>query len=170
MFMRKDKKYKKKFKISPDPKYNDIFTVRKAPEDEEKLCAITEQAGRQALEAFVRMREREGEKLRDDVLGRCDTIIGIVSEIEERSPQTVEIYRNKLLARLNEVLGETAMREGVTKSAVAIAWILRHPAKMQAVIGSMNPVHIKETCEAGNIELSHNDWYRLYLASGKFLP
>ena len=93
--------------VSSVAKYNDIFTVRKAPEDEEKLCAITEQAGREALEAFVRMREREGEKLRDDVLGRCDTIIGIVSEIEERSPQTVEIYRNKLLARLNEVLGDT---------------------------------------------------------------
>ena len=71
---------------------------------------------------------------------------------------------------LNKVLGELAEREGVTKAAVAIAWILRHPAKMQAVIGTMNPVHIKETCEASKVNLSHNDWYKLYLASGKFLP
>jgi len=71
---------------------------------------------------------------------------------------------------LNKVLGELAEREGVTKAAVAIAWILRHPAKMQAVIGTMNSVHIKETCEASKVNLSHNDWYKLYLAYGKFLP
>ena len=73
-------------------------------------------------------------------------------------------------SELNKVLTEIAERENVSKAAVAVAWILRHPAKMQAVIGTMNPVHIRETCEAANIELSHNDWYMLYLASGKFLP
>ncbi len=95
--------------VSSIAKYSDIFTVRKAAEDEEKLCSITEQAGIQALEAFVSMREREGEKLRDDVLGRCDTIISIVEKIEERSPKTVEEYRNKLLARITEVLGDTTI-------------------------------------------------------------
>ena len=49
-------------------------------------------------------------------------------------------------------------------------FLVEYPAKMQAVIGTMNPVHIKETCEASNVKLSHNDWYKLYLASGKFLP
>ncbi len=72
--------------------------------------------------------------------------------------------------KLNEVLGKLAEREGVTKSAVAIAWILRHPAKMQAIIGSMNPTHIREACDASKVNLSHRDWYELYLASGKFLP
>ena len=71
---------------------------------------------------------------------------------------------------LNRVLGEIAEREGVSKTAVAIAWILRHPAKMQAIIGSMNPEHIKDTCNAAKVELSHHDWYAVYLASGKFLP
>ncbi len=71
---------------------------------------------------------------------------------------------------LNKVLDEFADREGVTKAAVAIAWILRHPAKMQAIIGSMNPEHIKEACAASDVTLSHQDWYRLYLAAGKFLP
>lgn len=71
---------------------------------------------------------------------------------------------------LNKVLSEIAERENVSKAAVAVAWILRHPAKMQTVIGTMNPVHISEICEATNVKLSHNDWYRLYLASGKFLP
>ncbi len=71
---------------------------------------------------------------------------------------------------LNKALGEIAEREGVTKAAVAIAWILRHPAKMQAIAGTMNPVHIQELCAAADVNLSHHDWYALYLASGKFLP
>ncbi|MCR5629487.1 aldo/keto reductase [Eubacterium sp.] len=71
---------------------------------------------------------------------------------------------------LNKVLGELAEREGVSKAAIAIAWILRHPAKMQAIIGSMNPEHIKDVCTASDVKLSHNDWYKLYLSAGKFLP
>ncbi len=71
---------------------------------------------------------------------------------------------------LNKALEEVAEREGVSKAAVAIAWILRHPAKMQAIIGSMNPEHITDACDAAKVTLSHQDWYRLYLASGKFLP
>ncbi len=71
---------------------------------------------------------------------------------------------------LNKALGEIAEREGVTKAAVAVAWILRHPAKMQAIAGTMNPVHIQELCAAADVNLTHHDWYALYLASGKFLP
>lgn len=71
---------------------------------------------------------------------------------------------------LNKVLAELADRDGVSKTAIAIAWILRHPAKMQAIIGTMNPAHIKDACDATNVVLSHHDWYALYLASGKFLP
>ena len=71
---------------------------------------------------------------------------------------------------LNAVLGKIAEREHVSKTAIAIAWILRHPAKMQAIIGTMNPEHIKDACKATEVTLSHEDWYELYLASGKFLP
>lgn len=71
---------------------------------------------------------------------------------------------------LNKALATIAEREGVSKAAVAIAWILRHPAKMQAIIGTMNPEHIKDTCYAVKVNLSHHDWYELYLASGKYLP
>ena len=93
--------------VSSVAKYNDIFTVRKAPENEEKICSIVQQAGTQALEAFVAMREREGEKLKADVLSRCDTIIGIVEEIEKRSPQIVEEYRQRLYERISEILNDT---------------------------------------------------------------
>lgn len=71
---------------------------------------------------------------------------------------------------LNKTLGELAERENVSKAAVAIAWILRHPAKMQAIIGTMNPAHIKDICAAANVNLSHHDWYALYLSAGKYLP
>lgn len=71
---------------------------------------------------------------------------------------------------LNQVLAELAAREGVSKAAIAIAWILRHPARMQAIIGTMQPAHIQDICAAAGVTLSHHDWYALYLASGKFLP
>ena len=71
---------------------------------------------------------------------------------------------------LNKVLAQLADREHVSKTAIALAWILRHPAKMQAIIGSMNPAHIKDVCAAADVNLSHHDWYELYLAAGKFLP
>ena len=77
---------------------------------------------------------------------------------------------NEDFPELNRVLGNIASREGVSKSAIAIAWILRHPAKMQAVLGTMNVEHMKDVCEATKVNLSHHDWYELYLAAGKILP
>lgn len=89
--------------------YPDVLTVSKAPENEEKLSEIVKAAGEQALESFLAMREREGEKLKKDVLERGQHILSIVEQIEERSPQTVEEYRNKLYERLKEVLEVTTI-------------------------------------------------------------
>ena len=74
------------------------------------------------------------------------------------------------LPELNRVLGELGEQYGVSKTAIAIAWILRHPAKIQAIAGTMNPSHLRDICDATNVDLTHNEWYRLYLASGKYLP
>lgn len=71
---------------------------------------------------------------------------------------------------INKVLAELGEKYGVSKTAIAIAWILRHPAKMQAIAGTMNTVHLKEICDATKVELTHNEWYKLYLSSGKKLP
>ncbi|WP_405376435.1 aldo/keto reductase family oxidoreductase [Pseudobutyrivibrio sp.] len=71
---------------------------------------------------------------------------------------------------LNDVLAEIGAKYGVSKTAIAIAWILRHPAKMQAIAGTMNPAHLNEFCDAAKVDLTHKEWYDLYLASGKFLP
>ena len=95
--------------------------------------------------------------------------------IQAWSPLQVGMFKgtfidNPEFPALNKALEELADREGVSKTAIAIAWILRHPAKMQAIIGTMNPEHIKDVCDATKVNLSHHDWYELYLASGKFLP
>ena len=74
------------------------------------------------------------------------------------------------LPELNRVLDELGEQYGVSKTAIAIAWILRHPAKIQAIAGTMNPSHLRDICEATKVDLTHNEWYRLYLASGKYLP
>ena len=74
------------------------------------------------------------------------------------------------LPELNRVLGELGEQYGVPKTAIAIAWILRHPAAIQAIAGTMNPEHLKDICKAAQVDLTHNEWYRLYLASGKHLP
>ncbi len=71
---------------------------------------------------------------------------------------------------LNDCLAELGEKYNVSKTAIAIAWILRHPAHIQVISGTMNPVHMKEFCDSTKVELTHNEWYKLYLASGKFLP
>lgn len=77
---------------------------------------------------------------------------------------------NPKFPEMNAALDELAAKYGVTKAAIAIAWILRHPAKMQVIAGTMSPVHLTEMAEACNVTLSREEWYKLYLASGKFLP
>ena len=96
-------------------------------------------------------------------------------KIQAWSPLQIGMFKGTFIddpnyPELNKALEEIAQRKGVSKTAVAIAWILRHPAKMQAIIGSMNVSHIKDACDAVKVNLSHHDWYALYLASGKFLP
>lgn len=71
---------------------------------------------------------------------------------------------------LNAELARLAEKYQVTKAAIALAWILRHPANMQVIVGTMNPEHLKESAEAMNIRLTHHEWYELYLAAGKYLP
>lgn len=95
--------------------------------------------------------------------------------IQAWSPLQVGMFKgtfidNPEFPELNEALQELGDKYGVSKSAVAIAWILRHPAKMQAIVGTMNPDHLVDICSATIFELTHHEWYQLYLASGKFLP
>ncbi len=73
-------------------------------------------------------------------------------------------------AGLNEKLQELADVYGVTRSAVALAWILRHPAGIQAIAGTTSVQHLEELCKGADIRLSREQWYDLYLSVGKQLP
>jgi len=74
------------------------------------------------------------------------------------------------LPQLNKKMEEIAKKYNVTKDAVAVAWILRHPAKIQVVIGSMNPQRIKNIAKASDFTLTHHEWYDLYMSAGNSLP
>lgn len=77
---------------------------------------------------------------------------------------------NEKFPELNSVLERLAAQYNVTKSTIAITWILRHPANIQVLAGTMNPLHLKEMCEATRVKLSRQEWYELYLAAGYMLP
>ncbi|MBP3950438.1 aldo/keto reductase [Bacillus suaedae] len=77
---------------------------------------------------------------------------------------------NEQYPEVNVKLTEIAEKKGVSESAIAIAWILRHPARMQPVVGSMNPDRLKEIAKASNVKLTREEWYELYRAAGNKLP
>lgn len=77
---------------------------------------------------------------------------------------------NEKFQALNQVLDRLAIKYGVTSSTIAISWILRYPAKMQAVVGTTNPKNLREVSRAANFSLTRKEWYEIYLAAGNNLP
>ena len=98
----------------------DVFTVEKAELDEaaavRDLLSVTDEA----LAAFNAMREREGEALAADLRSRAETILGYVAHIEQRSPETLAEYRQRLTDRMNEVLENTQIDESRILTEAAI--------------------------------------------------
>ncbi len=92
-------------------RYNDIFTVHKQEADEEKIWNAVKFVAENAVDKFIQMRETEGEKLKNDVLSRADLILKKVSTIEERSPETIKEYNDKLLSRITELLSDVQVEE-----------------------------------------------------------
>lgn len=77
---------------------------------------------------------------------------------------------NARFPQLNAVVDRMAQEKGVSNSAIAIAWLLRHPAKMQPIIGSMNPERIGKIAKAAEVEITRPEWYEIYRAAGNTLP
>ncbi len=92
-------------------RYPDVLTVHKLPEDEDKTWQAVKTVATEAINNFIAMREKEGKKLCEDILSRTDTIIDCVSFVEERSPQTVIEYNEKLKARIRELIGDVSVDE-----------------------------------------------------------
>ena len=132
-------------------KFPDVLAVTKAEEDVEAIAADICTVLDDALAAYNDMRAVEGEKLAADVAGRVTTIETVVGKVEERSPQTVAAYRQRLEAKMQEVLQSTTIDESriLTEAAIFADKIavdeetvrLRsHIAQLRAMLASDEPV------------------------------
>ena len=72
--------------------------------------------------------------------------------------------------QLNRVINELAEKYQVSPNAIAVAWILRHPARIQTIVGTTSEERLTQICKASDIRLTREEWYALYLAAGKQLP
>lgn len=94
------------YRVTPEvlARFPDVLTVTKADEDLETVSADICAVLQDALDAYNQMRAVEGKKLAEDISGRLDTILSCTAQVEARSPETVTEYRQKLTARMEEVL------------------------------------------------------------------
>lgn len=77
---------------------------------------------------------------------------------------------NEKFEGLNEKIQEIAGKYSASDTTIAAAWILRHPARMQLLSGTMNPKRFREICQAADITITKKEWYEIYVAAGNVLP
>ncbi|HEN9334304.1 TPA: aldo/keto reductase [Streptococcus agalactiae] len=95
--------------------------------------------------------------------------------IQAWSPFQIDLSRGLFVnhpdyKELNETIAKLAKNYNVSSEAIVIAWILRHPAKMQAIVGSINPSRLKAIDKANDIALTRKEWYDIYRSAGNILP
>ena len=108
------------YKTADLARFPDVLTVEKKEEDQDQVKALLLAALDRALDDFNTMRAREGEKLKADILGRADTIESLTAKVEQRSPETVKEYRNRLEVKMQEVLQNTQIDESRLLTEAAI--------------------------------------------------
>ena len=79
-------------------------------------------------------------------------------------------FNNEEFEGLNKKLAQVGEKYGVSATTMAVAWILRHPANMQVLAGTMNLGRFDEICRACDVKLSRKDWYDIYMSAGNILP
>ena len=77
---------------------------------------------------------------------------------------------NPKFPELNQKINEIAEAKGVTNTAIAVAWLLRHPAHMQPIVGTTSAARVKDVSKASDVTLSREEWYEIYRAAGNKLP
>ena len=116
----------RKYKLKNDIKVSslagnmEIFKVKRAQIDDETVLSAVMPVAQKAIDSFVLMRETEGQKLKDDILSRTAKILAQVERIEERSPQTVKAYRERLEQKIRELLADANVDEQrlITETAI----------------------------------------------------
>ncbi|MBY5034113.1 aldo/keto reductase [Streptococcus gallolyticus] len=73
-------------------------------------------------------------------------------------------------AKLNATIAKYASQYGVSDEAIVVAWIMRHPAKIQTIVGSMNPGRLAKIAQAEKVSLTRAEWYDIYKSAGNILP
>lgn len=101
-------------------RYGEIFSVHKEETDEDAVWEVVKTALESACDNFIAMREREGEKLCEDILGRAENIIDMVSFVEKRSPETVREHNEKLRQRIRDLIDDANVDEQrlITEAAI----------------------------------------------------
>ena len=111
---------KEDFGASTISRFQDVLVLRKADEDEELIWNLVKEVADEALDKFIEMRAVEGKKMYDDVYARSQFILDTVAFVEERSPQTVKEYNNKLIERVHDLIGDATLDESRIIQEVAI--------------------------------------------------
>ena len=117
---------KERYQLPDEPslallsQYSDIFSVHKAPEDEDAVWEAVRQVADQAIASFLKMREAEGARLKADILEKAGEIVALVDQVERHTPETVEHYRERLKAKIEELLQDNRFDEQRVLTEVAI--------------------------------------------------
>lgn len=111
---------KEDFGASTISRFQDVLVIRKADEDEEKIWEMVKSVADEAIDKFIDMRANEGKKMYDDVYSRSQFILDTVEFIEERSPQTVKEYNDKLIERVHDLIGDVTLDEARIIQELAI--------------------------------------------------
>lgn len=107
-------------KVSALSRYPDVFTLEEQTVDEGELWSDLENVIKDATEKFVEARISEGTHLKQDMIAKLDGMLDCVSFVEERSPEIVKEYRDRLTAKVEELLGDTKLDESVLATEITI--------------------------------------------------
>lgn len=107
-------------RVSTLSRYPEVFTMEEQTMDEEELWKGLQKAIKGAAESFVQTRIVEGENLRDDLIQKLDNMLGLVDFISKRSPQIIKEYRERLLSKIQDMLGDVQVDENRLLTEVTI--------------------------------------------------
>ena len=117
---------KERYQLPDEPtlalmsRYSDVFSVHKAPADEDAMWNAVRQVADMAIASFLKMREAEGTRLQEDILEKAAEVITLVDQIEQITPETVESYRARLQGKIQELLQDNRFDEQRLLTEVAI--------------------------------------------------
>ena len=100
--------------------FTEIFKTERKEEDQEQVWSQVKEVMAEAMEAFISMREREGERIEKDLVERVEYMKTLAAQVDERSPQTVEEYRDRLYSKIKELLEDRDIDESRVLTEVAI--------------------------------------------------